>query len=718
MSDGRILVSEQCGNLRAIVGGTLLINPVLYMKVDCSGERGLLGIEEDPNFSTNHYIYLYHTVPGGVQVHNRISRFVLNGNVAVTNSEVVIFELDPLSTATNHNGGALHFGPDGFLYIATGDNAHPANSQSLSTVLGKILRISANGIIPTNNPFYNTVLGKNKAIWALGLRNPFTFSTNPVTSQFIINDVGLNLYEEVNIGFSGFNYGWPTCEGLCPVTNRNFTDPYYKYIHVKGAECAITGGTHYNPIRSSSLPSKYIGKYFFMDYCAGWIKYIDPMLPTRSIVTAEVFATGLVYPVDIRVDNSGRLIYVQRGTSTTGGGSVWSIEGASAVPPTLAIDVKDAIASSGSTWTFKLLVYGTAPLLYQWYSSGIPISGATKSSYTTPTLSVQYHNGTTYNCVTTGFRGQFVSSRLARLTVTDRQPPVAAITHPSADLKYGLSDASRLLVFNATAIDSTGTVLPPSAFTWLIQFHHNAHMHPVLSSTPGITFGSLSIPRIGEQSTNVFYRISLTVTDKIGLSTTVTRDISPEIASMTVTSTIGGGTVTVDGVPNPLPFTRSYVVGNQVELGASSPQFLFGVNRFFGSWSDGGSQTHLVTVPAATITTILLNFALTSLPTTSPSIVPSRPTARPTTSMPRSIRTTVVPVPWTMKPNSNSPLSRSPTLAPQTLFPNTVRPASQRPSIGPSKSPFTRQPSRRPVTVSSGPSGRPHMKPSTSYRTV
>ena len=122
-------------------------------------------------------------------VHNRVSRFTANGDVAVAGSEVPILELDNLSGATNHNGGAIHFGPDGKLYIAVGENANGANSQTLSNPLGKVLRINSDGTIPSDNPFFNTT-GARKEIWALGLRNPFTFAFQPGTGRLFINDVG------------------------------------------------------------------------------------------------------------------------------------------------------------------------------------------------------------------------------------------------------------------------------------------------------------------------------------------------------------------------------------------------------------------------------------------------------------------------------------------------------------------------------------------------
>src|SRR5436190_20976236 len=150
--DGRIFVCSQSGALRVIKNGVLLAAPFVTLSVDSLGERGLLGVALDPNFALNHYIYLYHTVPG-TPSNNRVVRFTASGDVALAGSRVILLELDPLSTATNHNGGALHFGPDRNLYIAVGDNRSGTKSQNLNSLFGKILRIAADGTIPPDNPF-------------------------------------------------------------------------------------------------------------------------------------------------------------------------------------------------------------------------------------------------------------------------------------------------------------------------------------------------------------------------------------------------------------------------------------------------------------------------------------------------------------------------------------------------------------------------------------
>ena len=229
------LFACQSGQVRVIENGVLLATPFVTVTTTADGERGLLGITFDPNFASNQFVYVYYTV-SSAPVHNRVSRFTANGNVAVSGSETVILELDNLSSATNHNGGAIHFGADGKLYVAVGENANPANSQTVANRLGKLLRINADGTIPSDNPtsFPNIAgspTGVNRAIWAVGLRNPFTFGVQPGTGRLFINDVGQNTWEEINDGIAGSNYGWSICEGDCSPPNPNFRDPLLQYSH-------------------------------------------------------------------------------------------------------------------------------------------------------------------------------------------------------------------------------------------------------------------------------------------------------------------------------------------------------------------------------------------------------------------------------------------------------------------------------------------------------
>lgn len=317
--DGRIFVAEQAGKLRIIRDGRLLGTPFLNIsrRVDSAGERGLLGVAFHPDFSSNKYVYVYFTqeARGTTPAHNRVVRFTASGNRAVLRSEKLILRLNNLSNRNNHNGGAIHFGRDGKLYVAVGENAKPENSQSLNNLLGKMLRINANGKIPKSNPFYDRASGKNRAIWALGLRNPFSFAVQPGTGRIFINDVGSNErfrptpYEEINRGMRGANYGWPRYEG--PESDPNYQGPIYAYPHDNPETgYAITGGAFYNPV-THRFPAAYAGDYFFADAPQGWIRRYD-----SATDRAMGFARGLSGPVDLDVGREGNLYVLARGTGS------------------------------------------------------------------------------------------------------------------------------------------------------------------------------------------------------------------------------------------------------------------------------------------------------------------------------------------------------------------------------------------------------------------
>lgn len=414
--DGRLFVCLQRGQLRVIKNGSLLATPFLSLTVNFSGERGLLGIAFDPNFATNNFVYVYYTASTPA-VHNRVSRFTANGDVAVQGSELVLLDLENLS-ATNHNGGAIHFGPDGKLYIAVGENAVPSNSQVLTNRLGKVLRINSDGTIPADNPFFNTATGVNRSIWALGLRNPFTFAFQPGTNRMFINDVGQGAWEEINEGIAGSNYGWSTCEGNCSPPNANFRNPLFQYAHSGASSttgCAIVGGGFYNPT-TVQFPASYVGKYFFADLCNGWIRVFDP-----SNNTAADFGSGVASPVDLKVANDGSLYYLAIGSA-----AVFRIQFTGGTPPSITTQPSDQVVTQGQPAIFTVAASGSATLTYQWQRNQVNISGATSLSYTL-TSTTAADNGARFRCIVTNSFGTATSNEA---TLTVNVPP-SITTHPS-----------------------------------------------------------------------------------------------------------------------------------------------------------------------------------------------------------------------------------------------------------------------------------------------
>ena len=284
----RIFVVQQTGVIRVSRGGALLATPFLDLSGTiscCEGERGLLSMAFHPNYASNGRFFVDYTDPNGTVTVARF-RVSANSNVADPASREIILTI-PHAAYPTHNGGLVTFGPDGYLYIGTGDGGNTLDGDPLRTgqdstkLLAKILRIDVNGAFPYAIPPSNPFVGRPPAapeVWAYGLRNPWRFAFDRVTGDLYIADVGQYAWDEVDYAPAGdrggHNYGWSTMEGTAcfrPATGCVKTGlvlPVYQYIHEppRGA-CAIIGGSVYRGNRASIR-----GRYFFADYCAGWVR--------------------------------------------------------------------------------------------------------------------------------------------------------------------------------------------------------------------------------------------------------------------------------------------------------------------------------------------------------------------------------------------------------------------------------------------------------------
>jgi glucose/arabinose dehydrogenase len=302
----RLFVVEQSGRIKIFRSGAIVPTPFLDVSdvISCCGERGLLSMAFHPNFAHNGQFFVAYTdILGALQV----SRYVVSSDpdVADPTSALPILLVDH-PTFANHNGGLIKFGPDGFLYIGTGDGGSggdPAgNGQNTTALLGKILRIDVNSgapyAIPANNPFVGLPPARAE-IWAYGVRNPWRFSFDRLTGDLYIADVGQSAREEVNVqpasSLGGENYGWRTMEGtLCfnPPTGCSQTGlvlPVLDYPHTDG--CSITGGYVY---RGAELPIL-AGHYFYADYCRGWVRsfrYVNGAVADQHDYTTEFGTLG------------------------------------------------------------------------------------------------------------------------------------------------------------------------------------------------------------------------------------------------------------------------------------------------------------------------------------------------------------------------------------------------------------------------------------------
>ncbi|HXU80239.1 MAG TPA: PQQ-dependent sugar dehydrogenase, partial [Polyangia bacterium] len=586
--DGRIFVSEQGGKLRVIKNGALLSTPFVTVSVSTTGERGLLGIAFDPNFATEKWVYVYYTSPSGP--HNKVSRFMVsssNPDVAAAGSEQTLFDLPAtLASSGFHNGGSIHFGKDGKLYISVGESTVGSRAQDMNTTMGKVLRINKDGTIPSDNPFFGSTSGNNRAIYAKGFRNPFSFAVQPGTGRIFVNDVGANSQEEIDDLKAGANYGWPSSEGNS--NTSGFTAPIHAYSHSQG--CAITGGSFYNPA-SPTFPASMVGDYFFGDFCHNDIRRLHPA--NNSVTT---FATGLNKPTDIKVGADGVLYYLQRGN-----GSVRKINSTSNPLPVIADQPDDVTVPVGESATFSVSATGSGPFTFQWQRNGAAIGGATASTFTLASTTLA-DSGAAFRCVVSNSAGS-VTSAAATLTVLDEHRPTATITTPAVGSHYS---AGTTISFTGSASDQEDGPLGAAAMTWRVDFFHddgNQHSHPVMPPTSNIAGGSFSAAPDIETSPNVWYRITLTVTDSAGLTSTSFVDVLPNKVQLTLATDPPGLKVSLDGaaaVASPLTFTS--VVGVNRSIGVASPQSMSGKSFAFTGWSDGGAATHTIAAPAAAAT--------------------------------------------------------------------------------------------------------------------
>lgn len=592
--DGRIFVCRQDGIVAVVKNGTLLSTPFVTVPSAVLGEQGLLGIALDPNFSANQQIYLHYTATNPV-AYSRVSRFTAVGDVADPASEYVVVDIVHPGGPSNHSGGAIGFAPDGKLLMTIGYHKVTTYAQTLTNVYGKILRFNADGTIPTDNPFYNTATGVNRAIYAYGLRNPYTFAVQPGTGRIFINDVGQSTWEEIDELVAGANYGWPVCEGDCAPANGAMTSPLYRYLHGEGTEFgkAIVGGTFYNPA-VSQFPNTFYGKYFFQDHVNGWIKTLDPAQGNAI----ALFATGLLNPVDLKVGPDGRLYYLQRKSylGGTGGGIATGVIYAISYNGTMAPQITESPANTavpeGRAATFRVGASGHYPLTYQWKRGSVNIPGANADTYTLEAVTLA-DSGAIFSCAVTNAYGNATSGS-ATLQVLVDQPPVPTISLPTAGSFYS---GGEVISYTGLAVDPEEGALPASALSWTIVLHHDTHTHPFLGPLDGITGDSFTVPADGETATNTWVRIHLTATDSFGETQETYTDIYPRLVELQVATNPEGLEVYLDGQPQATPASVTSVVGIRRFLNAPAVQLHNGIAYHFDSWLDGGPLDRAVYPP-------------------------------------------------------------------------------------------------------------------------
>lgn len=301
--DSRLFIVQKGGLIRILnSNGTINTTPFLNLSsiISSNGERGLLGLAFHPNYSTNGFFFVNYTNTSGNTVIARYSVSSGNPDIANSTGTILMTITQPFS---NHNGGTIKFGPDGYLYIGMGDgggSGDPGNrAQNINDNLGKMLRIDVNSNVapyytsPATNPYVG--IAGNDEIWAIGLRNPWKFSFNRLNGDLWIADVGQNAFEEINktqspLPNTGLNFGWRCYEGNATyntsgcVAATSITFPVHQYALYSDGTCSVTGGYVYT---GATYPN-FQNKYFFTDYCNDKIK----MLNSAGVITSSASFSG------------------------------------------------------------------------------------------------------------------------------------------------------------------------------------------------------------------------------------------------------------------------------------------------------------------------------------------------------------------------------------------------------------------------------------------
>jgi glucose/arabinose dehydrogenase len=343
LPDGRILVAEKDGLVRIVEDGRILARPFVDLRpvVDSTGIRGLVAVEVSPDFARTGFVYLlYARQLGPGRRTLLLTRMTANGEAGARPSEKVILggpepqlcaaqrpPSDCLRLEGDHQGGEIEFLDDGTMLVSIGDgggeeHGAPPNAfraQDLDSLSGKLLRVTPEGDGVPSNPFWDGNARSNRSrVWAYGLRNPFRMGLRPGTSVPFVGDLGLDAWDELDLGTRGANYGWPCYEGpervegyqeheICSELYSRGADavtaPFLAYPNA-----SVTGGTFYT---GKTYPPRYRGAYFYGDWANSWLRYLpQSALPPRGRAAAQEFASDAGGPVQIEVGADGNLLYL------------------------------------------------------------------------------------------------------------------------------------------------------------------------------------------------------------------------------------------------------------------------------------------------------------------------------------------------------------------------------------------------------------------------
>lgn len=626
--DGRLLITSQPGTLRVYQAGNLVPGPAINLasQLCAQSERGLLGVAVDPAFATNHWIYVYYTFRRGGNCNspaNRVSRFDLpDSNVIDVGTELVLID-NIHSTAGNHNGGDLHFGKDGYLYVSVGDGGCDYAgdsgcaggndaSRDRHVLVGKILRITNDGGIPADNPFVGpgtdrcNVTGSTtpgnicQETFAWGLRNPYRIAFDPdaVDTRFFINDVGQDVWEEIDEGVAGADYGWNCREGAHPNSNTGkcqglppsaFRDPIFEYQH--GGGCAsITGGAF---VPDGAWPSVFDDDYLYADYVCG---RLFRLTPNGSGWTSSTFGDQLGALVAMTFGPDGALYYatfdrgIRRIRSTADRPPVAQLEAGPTSGPVPLLVILDASGSFDPD--------GTPIAEYRWdFGDGSPPNAGSQAvvghAYAAPgtfTATVRVASGSPL----------VVSDPATVLINASNSPPVPDIVLPLPAQRFSVGQVVTLV---GAADDSEDGPLGGESLSWSVLLHHDQHTHPFLGPVAGLQVAfNYPAPEDLLAASNSFLEVRLTATDRFGATATVTQNLLPRTVPVTFETAPAGLQLMVNGQLLRAPITVTSWAAYGLNVDAPSQADATGHGFSFASWSDAGSRQHTIVTPPAAAT--------------------------------------------------------------------------------------------------------------------
>ncbi|MCU0431415.1 MAG: carbohydrate-binding protein [Cytophagaceae bacterium] len=597
--DGRIFIAERRGNLKVYFQGT--VTTIHTVSTITAGEQGLLGLALHTNFASNGRCYIYYTDVSNT--FHRLDMLTISATNQVTSTNLMQF--DPILSGF-HNGGAMVF-KDNYLYICIGESNQPAQSANLDTYRGKVLRLLDNGDPAPGNPYYSEA-GANRqkrSIWAIGMRNPWYMSKDPITNRLYVIDVGGG-FEEVNDvtapeASRNYNYGWDqNWRSGADQANSTTTIPGIFYYGHNGWGCAITSGIAFNPAVSTAYPAQYRNRFYFTDWCSGWLRSFDLSNPGGG--HQEFAATGFSSVLGLSLGIDGNIYFFRYNTN----GSLCRLEYNLPTIPVVVNQPVSRTVTQNDPVSFSVTVSGASPMTYQWQKDNVAIPGATSSSYSI--ASAQLSDAGTYRCVVTNSFGTATSQGAVLQVQPFNARPVPRITLPLTTQTWSVND---VINYAGTATDLEDGTLPPSAYQWEVRLFHKdcptcEHWHPGPDAADGVTSGSFIADNGGETSANIWVRLLLTVTDSQGRTGIDSVDVYPNKVNLTMVSNPAGLTLSA-GQSNAAPFVKEAVVNALLTINAVSPQLSGDYSYAFSSWNIGGAASQLIRVPA-TNTTYTANF--------------------------------------------------------------------------------------------------------------